>query len=30
MYNDAKNSLFLERKYDKFCKGLKLLENHIL
>ena len=30
MYNDIKNCLFLERKYDKFCKGLKLLENHIL
>ena len=30
MYNDAKNCLFLERKYDKFCKGLKLSESHIL
>jgi len=30
MYSNTKNSLFLNRKYDKFCKGLKLLENHIL
>jgi hypothetical protein len=28
MYNDLENKLFLERKYDKFRKGLKLLENH--
>jgi len=30
MYSDVKNKLFLERKYDKFCKGLKLLESHTL
>ncbi len=29
MYCDVKSSLFLERKYDKFCKGLELLENRI-
>ena len=29
MYRNTKNRLFLERKYDKFCKGLKFLENHI-
>jgi len=30
MYDDIKNGLFLRRKYDKFCKGLKMLESHIL
>ena len=28
MYSSLKNNLFLERKYDKFCKGVKLLETH--
>jgi len=30
MYGNIKNELFLERKYDKFCKGLKMLESHSL
>jgi hypothetical protein len=30
MYKNAQRGLFLERKYDKFCKGLKLLKNHSL
>lgn len=30
MYKNSKNNLFLERKYNKFCKGLRLLESHIL
>jgi hypothetical protein len=28
MYENIGSILFLQRKYDKFCKGLKLLENH--
>lgn len=30
MYSNIKNCIFLERKYNKFCEGLKLLENHFV
>jgi hypothetical protein len=30
LYKDLKEGLFLKRKYDKFLKGLKFLENHSL
>ncbi len=30
MYDDLPARLFLQRKYDKFCKGLSILKSDIL